>query len=40
MSHGAMPNERRGGRKKGTPNKRTIAREQAVAAAARVIADP
>jgi hypothetical protein len=39
MSRGSKPNERRGGRQKGTPNKRTAAREQAVAEMARAIAD-
>jgi hypothetical protein len=37
MPIGSKPNERRGGRQKGTPNKRTAAREQAVAEMLNVI---
>jgi len=39
MPRGAKPGERRGGRTKGTPNKRTITLQEAQSKAAQVIAD-
>lgn len=39
MPRGSAPGERRGGRKKGTPNKRTTETAEAMAAAARKIED-
>ena len=37
MARGAKPGERRGGREKGTPNKRTQAREEQMAAASAAL---
>ena len=39
MARGAKPGERRGGRAKGTPNKRTAALEEATQRAAQVLAE-
>ena len=39
MARGAKPGERRGGRTKGTPNKRTAALEEAVQLEAQVLAE-
>jgi hypothetical protein len=39
MSRGAKPGERRGGRTKGTPNKRTAALEEATQRTAQVLAE-
>lgn len=37
MARGAKPGERRGGREKGTPNKRTLEREEQMAAASAAL---
>ncbi len=39
MARGSRPGERRGGRKKGTPNKRTVESQQRMQEAAQVLAD-